>query len=190
MLPDFGFYHPSDISLVDQMSAAAILADGWNDGDNDPYLTEQRAPSNAQFPGLAHAESVRLPFARLEQAATDLPPAHLGLVAARRPADAPAVVGWSVFGVDWPGGPEARSLEIGAVLRSWETRFGARLLQIGSDAVLRVLVERPPRSLEHAQHVAAEHLAFADECNQRSGYSVAELGAALVGAPLWTFWWD
>ena len=81
--------------------------------------------------------------------------------------------------------PDARSLEIGAVLRSWETRFGARLLQIGSDAILRVLVDGP-RDVEHARQVAAEHLAFADECNQRSGYTVAELGAVLVDAPIWS----
>ena len=28
------------------------------------------------------------------------------------------------------------------------------------------------------------------ECNQGSGYTVAELGAVLVDAPIWSFWWD
>jgi hypothetical protein len=188
--PDFGFYCPADVDLLAEMSAQAILADIWNDPDDDPYQAAQRAPFGARFPGLADVGTTRLPMARLEQAVRALPPAYLGLVAARRPADVPATVGWSVFGVDSPGSPEARSLEIGTVLRSWEIRFGARLLQIGADAILRVLVERPPHTLEHAQQVAAEHLAFADECNQRSGYSVAELGAVLVDAPIWTFWWD
>jgi hypothetical protein len=188
--PEFGFYRPADVGFMDQMSALTILADAWNDADDDPYLAAERAPFGPRFPGLAPAETMHLPQARLEQAASALPPAYLGLVAANRPADVPARVGWSVFGADWPGGRDARALEIGTVLRSWETRFGARLLQIGSDAILRVLVERPPRTIERARQVAAEHLAFADECHQRSGYTVAELGAVLVDAPIWTFWWD
>jgi len=188
--PVFGFYSPADVDFMTQMSATSILADAWSDADDDPYLAAERAPFGAQFPGLAPAETSRLPQPRLEQAISALPPAYLGLVPALRPADIPAAVGWSVFGWDFAGGPRARALEIGAVLRSWEKRFGARLLQIGSDAILRVLVERPPRTLEHALRVAAEHLAFADECNQRAGYSVSELGAELVDAPIWTFWWD
>ena len=51
-------------------------------------------------------------------------------------------------------------------------------------------MEQRPHTLEHARQVAAEHLAFADECHQRSGYTVAELGAVLVDAPIWSFWWD
>ena len=102
----------------------------------------------------------------------------------------PAAVGWSVFGTDRPGSPQARSLEISAVLRSWETRFGARPLRIGGDSILRVLVERPPSTLEAATAVAAEHLAFADECNGVNGYSVSELARILLGNPVWQFWWD
>ena len=41
-----------------------------------------------------------------------------------------------------------------------------------------------------ARRVAAGHLCFADECGGEGGYSVAALGAALVDAPIWTFWWD
>jgi len=41
------------------------------------------------------------------------------------------------------------------MLRSWEDRFGARLIDVGF-ADLRLLVERPPRTLEAAQRLAAE----------------------------------
>jgi Domain of unknown function (DUF4253) len=102
-------------------------------------------------------------------------PAFLGLVAARRPADIPASVGWSVFGSDAPWSPQARCLEISAVLRSWEDRFGTCPLRIGFDSILRVLVERPPRTLEAALRVAAEHFAFADQCGNRSATTVREL---------------
>jgi hypothetical protein len=76
-----------------------------------------------------------------------------------------------VFGIDFisPAArsfefylPGARSLIIGAVLRSWEQRFGARLLRIGADAILQVLAERPPRTLELATQLAAEFYAFAE----------------------------
>jgi hypothetical protein len=191
---DFGFWFPADVSLLERMSADTVLAARWHVSDGDweeesDYLVAARAPFGQEFPGLAPAGDARLSAAVLELAVAVEPSAHLGLVAARRPADVPAVAGWSVFGVDFPG-PGVRSLQISAVLRSWETRYGARPLRIGNDATLRVLVERPPRTYDAAQRVAVEHLAFADECNGTSSYSVAKLGAALIDAPIWTFWWD
>ena len=191
---DFGFWFPTDVSALERTSAETVLAAGWYVSageweDESDYLVPARAPFGQDFPGLAPAGDTRLPATVLELEVAMQPPAHLGLVAARRPADLPAVVGWSVFGVDEPG-PGARSLQVSAVLRSWATRYGARPLRIGNDAVLRVLVERPPRTYDAARRVAAEHLAFADECNGRNGYLVAELGAALIDAPIWSFWWD
>ena len=111
----------------------------------------------------------------------------------------PAIVGWSVFGTNFvspdPGSfefylPGARSLMIGAVLRSWEERFGARLLRIGADAILQVLAERPPRTLELAMRLAAECYAFADEVDRSAAGTVQSIAERLVGAPVWTFWWD
>jgi hypothetical protein len=140
--PYFGFYHPVDVALLDQISAEEVLTAHWTSEFEDPRAAASRAPFGDRFPGLAPAQSEPLPAARLRHALSALPPAHLGLVSASRPADVPAIVGWSVFGVDfykpdddspdqpfYP--PGARSLQIGAVLRSWETRFGARLLRIG-----------------------------------------------------------
>jgi hypothetical protein len=51
-------------------------------------------------------------------------------------------------------------------------------------------VERPPRTLELAERVAAEHVAFADELDGHAAYTVPSHAASLVSAPLWTFWWD
>jgi Domain of unknown function (DUF4253) len=188
----FGFYGAQDVRLIDAKSAEMILAAGWDTGEDvlDDYLAENRAPFGLEFPGLAPAEETRLPEARLRMAVATEQPAFLGLVAAERPADVPAAVGWTGFGIDMPAGPEARSLEIAAVLRSWETRFGARPLRIGSDMILRVLVERPPSTFEAAIRVAAEHLAFADEYGRYSGQPVSELAAELVNQPIWHFWWD
>lgn len=189
----FGLEGPEDLSLIDAMDPEEVLAAHWDLGDEDTfdaYLEHLRAPYGAVFPGLAPAERTRLPHAALRSAAAGEDPAHLALVAASRPSDVPAAVGWSVFGVDAPGTPEARSLDISTVLRSWETRFAARPLRIGGDSILLVLVERPPSTLETATAVAAEHLAFADECDGVNGYPVTELAQVLVGKPVWQFWWD
>lgn len=186
--PSFGFFRTADVTLLDRMSASDVLAAAW-----DRWIGSTRAryaaPFGRQFPGLAPAETSGLPAADLQQTVAALPPAHLGLVLARRPADVPATVGWCVFGVD-EFGPAARSLEISTVLRSWETRFGARLLRIGADAILVVLVERPPQTLELALQLAAEQCAFADEVDRKAAYTVESVAVGLVGAPTWTFWWD
>lgn len=181
-----------DAGLIDAKSAEAILAAGWDTGEDvlDSYLAETRAPFGLEFPGLAPAEDARLPDGRLRAAVAAYQPAFLGLVVADRPADVPAAAGWTGFGVDWLGSPDARCLEVSAVLRSWETRFGARPLRIGSDIILRVLVERPPSTFEAAIRVAAEHVAFAAEYGRYSGQPISELAADLVGAPVWHFWWD
>ena len=76
------------------------------------------------------------------------------------------------------------------MLRSWEERFGARLLRIGADAILQVLAERPPRTPELATRLAAEFYAFADEIDRSAANTVKSIAERLVGAPVWTFWWD
>jgi hypothetical protein len=79
---------------------------------------------------------------------------------------------------------------IGAVLRSWEDRFGARLLTVGPGAEIRLLVERPPRTQAAAEQLAAEHCVFCTECAGRGLGSVPEVARAILDAPIWTFWWD
>jgi hypothetical protein len=47
----------------------------------------------------------------------------------------------------------------------------------------------PPRTAANATHVALEHiLAGADNLND--GYPFADYAASLIGARLWSFWWD
>ena len=127
--PYFGFCHRADPALLDHMSAADVLAAEWDAGLEyaDVRWRDHRAPYGDRFPGLAPAEHVSLPPDGLRRTVSALPPAHLGLVSANRPADVPAIAGWSVFGTDFvspdPGSfefylPGARSLMIGAVLRA------------------------------------------------------------------------
>lgn len=79
-------------------------------------------------------------------------------------------------------------LPLTVVLRSWEDRFGARVIDVGF-ADLRLLVERPPRTLEAAQRVAAEQVVLAEECLE--GFpDVPSLAKCLLDSPVWSFWWD
>jgi hypothetical protein len=63
-------------------------------------------------------------------------------------------------------------------------------VKLGPGAELRLLVDRLPRTLEHATRLAAEHRVFCDECAGQGLREVPDIAAALVGAPIWTFWWD
>lgn len=74
------------------------------------------------------------------------------------------------------------------MLRSWEDRFGAVLVDVGFDEI-RLLVGRPPRNLQAAERIAAEHFALADECTDGSR-EIPSIATSLVKAPIWTFWWD
>src|SRR5207248_657870 len=114
------------------------------------------------------------PRIRLKHGAT--PTARVGLVAADRPADVLPVIGW--------GGLANRGeslLPLTVVLRSWEDRFGARLVDVGY-ADLRLLVDRPPRTLAAAERIAAEQVGLAGECME-GGQTVPVIAPRLVNAP-------
>lgn len=159
----------------------------------DPSFAAQLSPFGSQFPGLAPSEHVRLDQARLTRALDGLESvvdgpeaARIGLVRAARPADVPAVLGWvPPVGAREIGSEAQDIIRLVAVLRSWEDRFGAILLQLGPTGVLRVLAERPPATIEAATALAAEHCAFCDAPD-----SVQEIAAALIATPIWAFWWD
>ena len=108
--------------------------------------------------------------------------------AASRPADLLAVIGWNITDA-WDS-----ALPVCAVLRSWEDRFGARLLQIGPSAEIRLLVDRPPGTTAAAQGIAAEQWAFCstwiDQDSEAELTAISEITPRLLNAPIWGFWWD
>ncbi len=104
----------------------------------------------------------------------------------RCPADVLPVLGWCPG--NWNGAcPVPTPVGFAAVLRSWEERFGARLLALTHDQAY-LLVEHPPRDLAAALPVAAEHFTFCDEPAGRQ--PVQKTAEEIVNAPLWYFWWD
>ena len=162
---------------------------GWPPPDFERTASSAEPPGaeGRPFPGLAPAVRERLSTAERTAALAGLPPARICLVPADRPADVLAVTGW--FCTDQFQEPSV-GVQVGAVLRSWEERFGARLLKLGPGADLSLLVERPPRTREAAEVIAAEHWAFADEFNGEGRCDFGRLVNAIVGRPIWKFWWD
>jgi uncharacterized protein DUF4253 len=187
---DYFFYRPEDVSQLDHLDAAGVLAGLWerrmpsDDEEDSDHLAAIRGPFSSQFPGLAPGEDTKLSMAQLHEALRSLPAASIGLVPAARPADVLPTVGWLTTD------QLQTSLPIAAILRSWEARFGARLLTVGPGAQIQLLVERPPHATEAAQAIAAEHFAFCDECAGQGLRDIPKITASLVNAPTWTFWWD
>jgi Domain of unknown function (DUF4253) len=191
------FHSPLDPRELDQVDAADVLQKRWEGETHeclepgeaeDPeflrYLAMTLAPfSRDHFPGLATGEDTVMGPEQLDEILGSLGARRLGLVPADRPADVLPLLGWTPS-------DQSSALPVAAVLRSWEDRFGARLLEIGF-AEIRLLVQRPPRSLEAVQQVAAEHWAFADEYDNIGQAPVSDIAATLLNQPaLWQFWWD
>ena len=109
---------------------------------------------------------------------------HLGLVAVNRPADILDAVGW-MGAANYDGDP----LDMTTVLRSWELRFDAYVVGLGTDT-LTLAVGRPARDLASATAIAAEHYAFCPDNVQQGVGTIQEYAETLVDAELWPFWWD
>jgi hypothetical protein len=193
------FRDPDDLTELDHLDAAEVLREDWRqqtteyddyDEEDEEYEDEDFAKSIArdvapfsrrQFPGLAQAEDHQLSADQLDRVLSGLGPARVGLVPADRPADALPMLGWNAV-LD-TAVPKA------AVLRSWEDRFGARLLRVGL-AEISVLAQRPPRTPEPAQRLAAELWAFCKEFGGTGLHDIRSVTASLMSSPIWTFWWD
>lgn len=82
--------------------------------------------------------------------------------------------------------------EMCTVLRSWEDRFGIRLLALNRERLV-VSVAAPPTTMAEALAVAAEHFAFSpDTITQAGDHDTLRTFAAheLLGKQMWSFWWD
>jgi Domain of unknown function (DUF4253) len=104
--------------------------------------------------------------------------AYLGLVPAARSADIPALIGASVaanfLGV----------AELSAVLRSWEQRFGGRVVAILDG--LYVSVGAPPLVWEHAEQLALVHLLLCpDNLTSQPVWTFPSHVDRILGADLW-----
>ncbi|MEJ2856879.1 MULTISPECIES: DUF4253 domain-containing protein [unclassified Saccharothrix] len=182
-----GEFVPGEMSSPDEHDPAALLADWWAQYAEPAEPTT--APFGARWPGLAPApDEVGEPDAVADGLAEHLLSEHrsmrLGLVATDRGADALTNVGW--FG---PANYTNDTAEISAVLRSWEDRFGARVVGVGFSTLL-LSVAAPPTTPEAALAVAAEHFAFCPDNVWQGVSPLTAYAERLVGDHSWSFWWD
>ncbi|MGE7389396.1 DUF4253 domain-containing protein, partial [Streptomyces sp. NPDC004126] len=194
---DEDYVDPDRCSDPDDHDGETVLREFWDavvpDREEGAEGAELIAPFDRIWPGTAwDGTPTAEPGAAAAAVAGELlargwlgGSPRLALAPARRGADVPAAIGWS-----GPLNHENDTARISAVLRSWEDRFGARVLALGF-ATLDLSVAAPPRTLAEALPVAAEHFAFCpDNVRQGSGTVRDYAAEALVGAAHWSFWWD
>jgi Domain of unknown function (DUF4253) len=179
------------VSAIDGHDAAGFLAAKWaamvevNDEMFWEY-PEFLLPFGRDWPGLAApGELTGDPGVVADRCAEQAPDGdlRLGLVAVRRGADALVATGWM-----GPVNYFDQVAPLAAVVRSWEDRFGARVVGLdGATALLSVAA--PPVTFEHALHVAAEHLMCCSDHVTGVG-TLAEYAEEICGKTTWSFWWD
>ncbi|MFC5744917.1 DUF4253 domain-containing protein [Actinomadura rugatobispora] len=181
-------FSPAPVGTIDVLSAAGVLRRFWDEVAAEPEEDEDADIPTGAWPGLAApGEDGRDPDAVARGLATSLGESRswlLGLVPAGRGADTLTLAGW-----DGPVNHTGYTQELSAVVRSWEERFGARVVAVGFDT-LDLSVAAPPVTFEHALNVAAEHHAFCPDNVWQGSGSLEEYAKGLVGADRWTFWWD
>ncbi|MFE2581958.1 DUF4253 domain-containing protein [Streptomyces sp. NPDC059378] len=159
--------------------ATSYFRSKWTD-DPWPYLTE--------WPGLASRAAV---VADVDVCAGEVATAVvrdgrarcLALVQVTRGADAPAALNWRVMN-------HMTTQELSAVLRSWEDRFGLRVVGFGH-ASLYVSVAAQPADLQQARVLTAEHyLACPDVFHEDPDLDWSMYHEDLMKRREWRFWWD
>ncbi|WNI31109.1 DUF4253 domain-containing protein [Streptomyces sp. ITFR-6] len=182
---------PARTTYAGDHDAEHVLSEAW-----EAYAEDELNDAPADWPGLAPVPAEAGPdtpdglAAEIADQLTGMgfSPAGMraGLVPARRSADIPAAIGWS-----GPLNHENDVARLCAVLRSWEDRFGARVVVLGFDTMV-VSVSRPPTTPAEAEALAAEHFAFCPDNIQQSTLNTLQAYAekALLKQETWAFWWD
>lgn len=191
-----GELSPTPAAAAEGFGAAEILEAGWNyatgQGPDGFDFGEDAVPAVPfrSWPGLAepgppgpdpvrHAAGIATALDGVRELTGRDDRPYLGLVPAADGAGTIIACGW----MSGAGDPA----EIAAVVASWQDRFGARLCSLGFDA-LAVSVARPPATIEHARHIAAEHFGFCADLAESEIFD--DYARTLIGGPVWRFWWD
>ncbi len=193
---------PALMSYPGDHDAEEVLAEFWGREEIAEWdeAGDVLAPFGPDWPGPAPAGPLTAdPAARAAEVADSLLadgslPAHgsyleesrLALVPARRSADIPAAIGWT-----GPLNHENDVARLCAVLRSWEDRFGIRVVALAPDQLV-VSVAAPPTTTADAEALAAEHFAFCPDNITQGEHDTLRTYAAeeVLGQRMWSFWWD
>ncbi|HET7421900.1 MAG TPA: DUF4253 domain-containing protein [Candidatus Dormibacteraeota bacterium] len=187
-----GEFCPTDPRRAALIDVQQELAHAWSASvegaaeDEEANLTPVR-PFGKAFPGLASPSTSWRDIKSDGDVLDEIRGRRVALVAAERPADVVAAVGW-MGAVNVHEDPALLS----AVLRSWEVRWYARLVEMGF-ATITLTVGNPPRDERSALALAAEHFAFCPDniWQGRPGIeTIAAYAPGLIGSRTWRFWWD
>ncbi|MDX6584611.1 MAG: hypothetical protein QOI10_3795 [Solirubrobacterales bacterium] len=110
-------------------------------------------------------------------------PTVVAVIAVADHSEVPAALGWGAWN-ECPA-PE----EHVAVLRRWSGLYEAQLVGISGD-VVEMRVGRPPSNRDAAMALAQEQYAYCPDIVLQGTESISTLGATLLGATTWYFWWD
>jgi hypothetical protein len=135
----------------------AVLEEGWPGPGPFPGLAARRGPDREGVVGEAVA-----------WAENEVWCSRLVVGAGRCPAELVASLGWDGAGRDLSG--------LVTVLRSWEMRFGAVVVELGADELV-LAVAAPPQTSAEAVRVEAEHRAL------------GVVRVPLCGARVWRLRW-
>jgi hypothetical protein len=184
---DDGELWPGTMSAPGAHDPDAVLQRWW------AYYTRRNeaatTPFKRRWPGLAAPESVSIdPDEHAAHCADELlrinPKQRLGLVAAERGSDALATCGWQ-----GACNHENDTGVIAAVVRSWEDRFGVRVISVGFDDLDLSVAAAPSRHAD-AMRIAAEHFAFCPDNVLSGSGRLIRYAHDVVDAEIWHFWWD
>ena len=206
-----GEVSPQPVAGIGRVSAGDVLAGFWRAwirGEHHLWLESddplemasgftvsrddgfpELDPFGLGWPGLAPASDGEQDpdmFADQYVRENDDGNSRIMLVPVARSADVLTAVGWQ-GAVNYI----QEKLLLSSVLRSWEERFGARLIEVGFDT-LHLAVAAPPVSPGHAELVAAEHFAFCPDnvVQGMSGTVRAYAAKETLRKAGWSFWWD
>ncbi|MGW3158767.1 DUF4253 domain-containing protein [Streptomyces sp. NPDC001089] len=152
----------------------------WPDGsppfDAWPGLAAARPP-------VPEAEADDRAAAAAAHLVREEPLCRLALVPVARSADIPAAIGWTGTNGRLSAG------DLSGVLRSWEDRFGARLVGLGHGTAF-VSAAAGPVGLDEAHRLALEHYLTSPDTIEQGMVTFSEYAAGLLGRPIWRLWWD
>lgn len=177
---------PEAVSYIDQHDPTEFMAEIWRRWvDRANGNVDLLAPFGEHCPGLtASGAKARDPEAVADWHASMIEPESpfLALVPVYRGADAITAMGWEgALG-------HSETVPLSAMVRTWEERFGARLVRVGRNS-LTLSIAGPPVVEEHALHVAAEHWAFCPDNLERGAGALIDYGKDIQEQITWNFTW-
>ena len=76
-----------------------------------------------------------------------------------------------------------------AMMKYWHERYGAELVGMGND-LIEMHIPSPPMNKEQAVALAKEQYYYCDDIVLQGTQTIHNLGATVINAPTWYFWWD